>query len=227
MTRRSATRHSSATQRASAACASAAEARRRQSKLRSAKSSACASPRWNLIVVIDCSAARCRAIASISSEASTAVTLAPPRARSSAARPVPVPTSRMLAILDAPDHVGQHARLRLRDQLADRPAEAAVVEGPRHRRIGIARIAVMIARRIACSRDVLDHRAGGPAALGQQRRAGLPRLVEIGVVAVFGLRQLARLAAERRGARRIGQRRRGCRRRTPAASRRSGSPCRR
>src|SRR2546430_13566395 len=44
---------------------------------------------------ISSSVARRRATFSISLEASTAVTFAPPRARSNAARPVPVPTSRI------------------------------------------------------------------------------------------------------------------------------------
>ena len=47
-------------------------------------------------------------------------------------------------IVEAPDHVRHDARLRAGNQLADRPAEAAVLERLRHRRIGVHRIAVMV-----------------------------------------------------------------------------------
>ena len=87
-------------------------------------------------------AARPRACApssSICSEASTPVTRAPPRASSSAARPVPVPTSSTDPIVDAADHVRQHPGLLAGDQLADRAAEPALVERPRHRGVGVNR----------------------------------------------------------------------------------------
>jgi len=48
-----------------------------------------------------------------------------------------------VAILDAPDHVGEHARLRPRDQIPYRPAEPALVEGTGHLLVRIHRVAVV------------------------------------------------------------------------------------
>jgi hypothetical protein len=71
------------------------------SNVRSANFSACASPRWKFTLT-PASSARCRATSSIASEASTAVTRAPPSASINAARPVPVPTSMIVRSLMRP-----------------------------------------------------------------------------------------------------------------------------
>ena len=54
-----------------------------------------------------------------------------------------------------PDEIRQHAGLRRGDQVADRSAEPAIVEGAGGRRIAVEGIAVVIAGRALGSRDVL------------------------------------------------------------------------
>ena len=91
-----------------------------------------------------------------------------------------------------------HALLRLGDQLADRPAEAQRVERSRHRRIGVDRVAVVVGGGGPRSRDACRRTCGRGA-----RRSGAAQAcrvrVEVGLVAVLRLGQLARARRRPRG----------------------------
>ena len=86
--------------RASRACASARAGRPRRRSARSGKSRRCASPRDERRRSRRRPRARRAATSSISADASTPVTIAPRLASAIAARPVPVPTSRIAPPLD-------------------------------------------------------------------------------------------------------------------------------
>ena len=92
----------------------------------------------------------------------------------------------------------QDARLRLGQQLTDRPAEPRAVERVGHRGIGVDRVAVVIA---PGPRGRLGHAAlPESVALSSPPRSGVDRLTrarQVGLVAVLRGRQLRRRVADR------------------------------
>ena len=205
------TRHSSARQPSqSAACIST----RRQmttSNARSGNSSRCASPTANRIAS-DASAACTRAIASISSDGSTRGDAPPARAMRIAARPVPVPTSRIVR-----SRIGL-AKRAITSACDDAtswpigPPKRRCVEVPGGRWVRVVAVAVVIARRCAAHATSLRTRAAAADSASdrngrEEHRQRLPRPLEICLVAVFRLGQFARLAADERRPRRVLQRR--------------------
>ena len=73
-------------------------------------------------------------------------------------------------LVDAADHVRQHPGLLGGDQLADRSAEPALVERPRHRRIGVDGVAVVLARLRHARSLATAAGPGGVTSAAQARR---------------------------------------------------------